>query len=197
MIQKDKIRRREEAAKFWDSHDVTAENSEEITEEIQVRKPLSAMISLRLSDDDLSKLKLVARAQGVGVTTMARMLLHQCLENPGSQLMLQALQTKEVQEGLTEILEDAKVPPGEADPEFLVLSPRTVKGASRTDQQRGYSVNPPTPIRRAQGTVGVRYSKRRGTVRQASRVERSQQIATRNPYADHSSLWLMEISDYD
>ena len=122
MMQKDKIRRREEAAKFWDSHDVTAENSEEITEEIQVRKPLSAMISLRLSDDDLSKLKLVARAQGVGVTTMARMLLHQCLENPGSQLMLQALQTKEVQEGLTEILEDAKVPPGEADPEFLVLS---------------------------------------------------------------------------
>ena len=36
--------------------------------------------------------------------------------------MLQALQTREVQEGITEILEDAKVPPGEAAPEFLVLS---------------------------------------------------------------------------
>ena len=114
MAQHDRRMSREEAAKFW------AEN--EITEEIQVRKPLSSMISLRLSDDDLSKLKLVARAQGVGVTTMARMLLHRGLENPGSQLILQALQTKEVQDGLTEILDDAKIPPGEAAPEFLVLS---------------------------------------------------------------------------
>ena len=122
MAQHDRRMSREEAAKFWAENEITDENSEQVTEEIHVRKPLSAMISLRLSDDDLSNLKLVARAQGVGVTTMARMLLHQCLENPGSQLMLQALQTKEVQEGLTEILEDAKVPPGEADPEFLVLS---------------------------------------------------------------------------
>ena len=122
MAQHDRRMSREEAAKFWAENEITDENSEEITEEIQVRKPLSSMISLRLSDDDLSKLKLVAQAQGVGVTTMARMLLHRCLENPGSQLMLQALQTKEVQEGLTEILEDAKVPPGEAAPEFLVLS---------------------------------------------------------------------------
>ena len=82
MVQDSRVRNREAAAKFWDSHDVTAENSEEITEVIHIRKPLSAMISLRLSDDDLSKLKLVARAQGVGVTTMARMLLHRCLENP-------------------------------------------------------------------------------------------------------------------
>ena len=122
MAQHDRRMSREEAAKFWAENEITDENSEEITEEIHVRKPLSSMISLRLSDDDLSKLKLVAQAQRVGVTTMARMLIHQCLENPGSQLMLQALQTREVQEGITEILEDAKIPPGEADPEFLVLS---------------------------------------------------------------------------
>ena len=122
MAQHDRRRSREEAAKFWAEHEITDDNSEQVTEEIQVRKPLSAMISLRLSDDDLSKLKLVAQAQGVGVTTMARMLIHQCLENPGSQLMLQALQTKEVQEGITEILEDASIPQREPNPEFLVLS---------------------------------------------------------------------------
>ena len=122
MAQHDRRMSREEAAKFWAENEINDENSEQVTEEIHVRKPLSAMISLRLSDDDLSKLKLVAQAQGVGVTTMARMLIHQCLENPGSQLMLQALQTREVQEGISEILEDAKVPPGEAAPEFLVLS---------------------------------------------------------------------------
>ena len=122
MAQHDRRMSREEAAKFWAENEITDENSEQVSEEIQVRKPLSSMISLRLSDDDLSKLKLAARGQGVGVTTMARMLLHQCLDNPGSQLMLQALQTKEIQEGITENLEDSKVPPGEAAPEFLVLS---------------------------------------------------------------------------
>ena len=81
---------REEAAEYWSTHDITEENSSEVSEDIHVRKPLSAMLSLRLSDDDLSKLKLAATAQGVGVTTMARMLLHQCLANPGQQLMWQA-----------------------------------------------------------------------------------------------------------
>ena len=122
MAQHDRRMSREEAAKFWAENEITDENSEQVTEEIHVRKPLSAMISLRLSDDDLCSLKLVARAQGVGVTTMARTLLHQCLENPSSQLMFQALQNNEVQEGLTEILEDASIPQGEANPEFLVLS---------------------------------------------------------------------------
>ena len=113
---------REEAAEYWAVNEVTAENSSEVSEDILARKPLSAMLSLRLSDEDLSKLKLVAAAQGVGVTTMARMLLHQCLVNPGLQLMWQAVQKREVEEGLVQVLEDAKIPQGEGDTEFLVLS---------------------------------------------------------------------------
>ena len=122
MAQGDKIRRREETAEFWDTHSVTAENSDEVSEDIQIRRPLSATLSLRISDDDLTKLKLIATAQGIGVTTMARMLLHQCLENPGSQLVLQALRSETLQAELVEILEEAKIPPGEGVPEFLVLS---------------------------------------------------------------------------
>ena len=122
MAPINKTSRREEAGEYWATHDVTAENSSEVSEDIHVRKPLSAMLSLRLSDEDLSKLKLIATAQGVGVTTMARMLLHQCLENPGSQLVLQALRSDLVKAGLAEILDDAKVPPGEGVTEFLVLS---------------------------------------------------------------------------
>ena len=85
---------REEAAEYWATNEITAENSSEVSEDVLVRKPLSAMLSLRLSDEDLTKLKLAAAAQGVGVTTMARMLLHQCLANPGMQPIPQALQTR-------------------------------------------------------------------------------------------------------
>ena len=113
---------REEAAEYWATHDVTEENSSEVSEDIHVRRPLSAMLSLRLSDDDLSKLKLAAAAQGVGVTTMARMMLHQCLADPGQQLMWQSLQTREVEEELSQVLGSARSPQGDGDTEFLVLS---------------------------------------------------------------------------
>ena len=78
---------RSEAAEYWATHDITEENSSEMSEDIHVRKPLTAMLSLRLSDEDLSKPKLAAAAQGVGVTTMARMMLHQCLVTPGLRQM--------------------------------------------------------------------------------------------------------------
>lgn len=95
MTQTNKMSR-EEAAEYWAANEITAENSSEVPEDILVRKPLSAMLSLRLSDEDLTKLKLVAAAQGVGVTTMARMMLHQCLANPELQLMWQVLQNREL-----------------------------------------------------------------------------------------------------
>ena len=111
-----------EAAAYWATHDITEENSSEAPEDIHVRKPLSAMISLRLSDEDLTRLKLVAAAQGVGVTTMARMLLHQCLTNPGSQRTRHAIHSKEIEDGLAQVLKDAEIPQGDCDTEFLVLS---------------------------------------------------------------------------
>jgi predicted DNA binding CopG/RHH family protein len=122
MAATDKTNRREEAAEYWAANEVTAENSSEVSEDVLVRKPLSAMLTLRLSDEDLSKLKLVAAAQGVGVTTMARMLLHQCLTNPGLQLTRQVLQSREIEQGLAQVLKDAEIPQGDCDTEFLVLS---------------------------------------------------------------------------
>ena len=50
------------------------------------------------------------------------MLLHQCLENPKNQLVLQALRSDGVRSEIAEILEDAKIPPGDGEPDFLVLS---------------------------------------------------------------------------
>ena len=122
MAATDKTNRREEAAEYWAANEITTENSSEAPEDILVRKPLSAMLTLRLSDEDLSKLKLVAAAQGVGVTTMARMLLHQCLTNPGLQRTRHAIHSKEVEEGLAQVLKEVELPQGDGDTEFLVLS---------------------------------------------------------------------------
>ena len=122
---------REEAAEYWGANEVTAENSSEVSEDVLVRKPLSAMLSLRLSDEDLSKLKLAAAAQGVGVTTMARMLLHQCLDNPQLQLMWHGLQKREVGKGFSLVKEDATAPYGDGDTEFLVLSKADLERVNR------------------------------------------------------------------
>jgi hypothetical protein len=123
MTHKDKTQRRREAAKFWESHGIDeGVVADDVAEHLEVRKPLSAMLSLRLDEDDLAKLKLIAKAQGIGVTTIARMLLHQCLEDPNNQQVLQALRSVPVKGQIPEIFEDSKIPPGEGDLEFLVLS---------------------------------------------------------------------------
>ena len=86
MTQESRAQRRRDAAEYWDSHDINeGVASDDVQGPIEVHKPLSAMLSLRLDDDDLAKLKLVAKARGVGLTTMARKLLHQCLEDPNNQ----------------------------------------------------------------------------------------------------------------
>ena len=110
MTQKNRAQRRREAAQYWDSHDVTegAANDDDVGEPIEVRKPLSAMLTLRLHDDDLAKLKLVAKTQGVGLTTMARILLHRSLEDPKNQAAsLQPLSEVRLREIVRDELQDA------------------------------------------------------------------------------------------
>ena len=122
MKETEKLQQRRKAAEYWSNHGIgeQIEDAEEVS--VEVRKPLTAMLSVRLDGDDLSKLKLLARANQIGVTTMTRMLLHQCLEEPSNQLMLQALRTEGVRKGISEILEETKIPPGDGDAEFFVLS---------------------------------------------------------------------------
>ena len=76
------FKNRKEAAEYWDIHAI-GEHGEEGA--IEVKKPLSTILSLRVDDDLLKKLKVLAKAQGVGVTTMARRLLYKASEKPSSQ----------------------------------------------------------------------------------------------------------------
>ena len=71
----------EEAAEYWDTHSVTDDNTEPVTEPIIVKKPLASVFSIRLDQDDVAKLRALARANGIGPTTMARNLLRRSIND--------------------------------------------------------------------------------------------------------------------
>ena len=71
----------EEAAEYWDTHSVTDDNTEPVTEPIIVKKPLTSVFSIRLDQDDIAKLRALARANGIGPTTMARTLLRRSIND--------------------------------------------------------------------------------------------------------------------
>ena len=69
----------EEAAEYWDTHSVTDDNTEPVAEPIIAKKPLTSVFSIRLDRDDVAKLRALARANGIGPTTMARNLLRRSI----------------------------------------------------------------------------------------------------------------------
>ena len=71
----------ERAAEYWDTHSVTDENSEPVAEPVALKKPLSSVFSVRLDRDDVAKLRSMARANGIGPTTMARRLLRRAIND--------------------------------------------------------------------------------------------------------------------
>jgi len=121
MKERHELRHNSRDADFWERESV-ADHLDEVEDvEVQVKKPLSHTISVRISSEDLKALQLLAQAQGVGVTTMARMLLREVLREPGKQLFLQALDNDRVREEMEKLYSDAKVPPGQGEPELFVL----------------------------------------------------------------------------
>ncbi len=89
-----------EAAEYFATHEMgeADENTEEV--EFEVKRPLSAVLSIRLDQEHLKKLKQLARAQEVGVTTLARRLLTKALDNPGAQLFMRAMDDAAVKDVL-------------------------------------------------------------------------------------------------
>jgi hypothetical protein len=80
------------------------------------------MLTLRLDQSDLAKLKSIANAQGIGVTTMARKLLHERLQGASNQRARQTRRSEPVGGNIAETLEDAKASSEDTDLGFLVLS---------------------------------------------------------------------------
>ena len=73
-------RDKQASREFWATHTIDETPGEEV--EVAVKSPLSAMLSLRLDPEDLEQLRGLANSRKQGLTTTARMLLRQSLQQP-------------------------------------------------------------------------------------------------------------------
>ncbi len=74
-----KAERRQAAREYYDTHG-TEEFTEELT--LDVKKPIMHIISVRLDGEHMDKLAGLAKEKGLGVTTVARILLQRGLDTP-------------------------------------------------------------------------------------------------------------------
>ena len=115
MTANESKRSRREEAEYWESHTLDEVTGEKQEKEVVVRKPLSSVLSIRLDPQDVKQLREMGSAQGVGPTTMARMLILRCLGDPSSSL-------PQITLGAAGSSFYADVPQGVDGPEFVVFS---------------------------------------------------------------------------
>ena len=106
---------------------------EQDTREVRVPETgLTHVLSVRLGPDDLRALTHLAKAQGVGATTMARILLRKALHEPGQQVQVRApgptKQTRSVAEPAAPY---AEAPPADAAPAVLVIPQDRIEDLGR------------------------------------------------------------------
>ena len=70
---------REEAAAFWDTHDIADYQDELKPVRARFARNLSEGITIRLDPETLAELRARAREQGIGPTTLSRMWILQHL----------------------------------------------------------------------------------------------------------------------
>lgn len=73
---------REEEARFWDTHSASDYWPDLKPVRVQVVKPLTHPIPIRLDAETYDKLKSRAHKKGIGATTLARMWIIERLEQP-------------------------------------------------------------------------------------------------------------------
>ncbi|GEM_PF-2090285 len=74
---------RRATAEYWDDHGIDAVLPEDVEVDIEVKKPLSAVISVRMDPGHVEKLRRLARDRSFGVTTMARKIIERELDESG------------------------------------------------------------------------------------------------------------------
>ena len=71
---------REEEAAFWDTHDITDYLDELKPAEVRFAKNLSTGLTVRFDPETAAALHAIAKAQGIGPTTLMRMWVFACLK---------------------------------------------------------------------------------------------------------------------
>ena len=77
-MKRDTMQRRETAAKYWDAHAIDEADGEVV--DVEVAIPLSVLLSIRLDAERYAKLKRIARKRGLPITSMAKAILTEALD---------------------------------------------------------------------------------------------------------------------
>ena len=77
-LKQDRFHRRKAAAKYWDEHSVDEADGEEVA--VEVETPLSAILQIRLEPAPYANLKRIAKKRGVPVTSLAKTILTEALD---------------------------------------------------------------------------------------------------------------------
>jgi hypothetical protein len=126
MADTEKSLRRDEARKRFDTHGIEDASGEEV--DVEVKPVLSAMLSLRLDQEHFKKLKTLARARKTGVTTLARRILQEALDDSAAPLSMKPTLVKEE---VARVIAESKTPYGEGEPDFLVIPAEQLARVSR------------------------------------------------------------------
>ncbi len=97
----------EEEARYWDKESIVDHLDElEPVDHVEVREPLVHTLSIRLTVEDMEQLRELGKRRGLGITTMARTLVRQGLQNPE----VMALLDQDVRAALAKLAEQVKMP---------------------------------------------------------------------------------------
>ena len=77
-LKQDRFQMRKVAAKHWDEHSVDEADGEEVA--VEVEKPLSVILRIHLEPAPYANLKRLAKKRGVPVTSVAKTILTEALD---------------------------------------------------------------------------------------------------------------------
>ena len=71
----------EEIAEFWETHDSADywDQMEDVTDQVHFKRPAEKTVSVRITEEDLNKLKRIAAEKGLGHTTLIRVWIKEKL----------------------------------------------------------------------------------------------------------------------
>lgn len=77
-MNRNTYQRRKAAAKHWDTHSIDEADGEVV--DVEVKTPLSTILSIRLDATRYAKLKRLAKERNLPITSMAKAILAEALD---------------------------------------------------------------------------------------------------------------------
>jgi hypothetical protein len=119
MADTEKSLKRDKERKRFDAYSIEDVPGEEV--DVEVKPALSAMLSLRLDQEHFKKLKTLARIRKTGVTTLARTILQEALDDYGVSARAAAPKSSRASEGTSRVIAESRTAYGDDGSGFLVI----------------------------------------------------------------------------